>query len=124
MRSACLRLPVKGIRCSCQIAFAVKRDILARNAPSRASSMDATSSIPHGRSLLYEDCSLWLESFAAGAESVAGFHAEDSPPIIIVHSRCGYNSFMLINRRSGQVCSVILLHNCVGPPVRFFRGHT
>ena len=42
--------------------------------------MGATSSIPYGKSLLGEDCSLWLELSAAGVEGVAGFLAESSPP--------------------------------------------
>ena len=54
MRRACLRLRVKGIRCSCRTAFAVERDILARVVPSRASSMGPTSSIPHGNK-----CAQW-----------------------------------------------------------------
>ena len=58
MGRACLRLPAKGIRCSCRTAFAVERDILARVVPSRTSSMGPTSSIPHGKSMLGEDCSL------------------------------------------------------------------
>ena len=69
-----------GIRCSCRTPFAVERDILARVVPSRASSMDPTSSIPHGKSLLGEDCSFWLELSAAGFEGMAGFLAESSPP--------------------------------------------
>ena len=75
MRRACLRLRAKGIRCSCRIAFAVERDILARVVPSRASSMGPTSSVPHGKSMLGEDCSI----SAAGVEGVPGFLAEDSP---------------------------------------------
>ena len=46
MRSAGLRLWVKGVWCSCQTAFAVERDILANVAPPRSSSMGPTSSIP------------------------------------------------------------------------------
>ena len=80
MRRACLRLQAKGIRCSCRTAFAVERDILARVVPSRASSMGPTSSIPHGKSMLGEDCSLWLELSAAGVEGVSGFLAEGLPP--------------------------------------------
>ena len=79
MRRACLKLRAKGIRCSCRTAFAVERDILARVVPSRASSMGLTSSIPHGKSMLAEDCSLWLELSAAGVEGMAGFLAEGSP---------------------------------------------
>ena len=86
MRRACLRLRAKGIRCSCRTAFAVERDILARAVPSRASSMDPTSSIPHGRNMLDEDCSLWLEFSAAGVEDTSGFLAEGSPPS---SSECG-----------------------------------
>ena len=59
MRRACLRLRAKGIRWSCRTSFAVEVDILARVVPSRASSMGPTSSIPHGKSMLGEDCSLW-----------------------------------------------------------------
>ena len=36
--------------------------------------------IPHGKSLLCEDCSLWLELSAAGVGGVAGFLAESSLP--------------------------------------------
>ena len=42
--------------------------------------MDPTSSIPHGKSILGEDCLLWLERLAAGVEGVSGFLAEGSPP--------------------------------------------
>ena len=35
--------------------------------------MGPTSSIPHGKSMLGEDCSLWLKKFAAGVEGVSGF---------------------------------------------------
>ena len=80
MRSACLRVRAKGIRCSRRTAFAVERDILARVVPSRASSMRPTCSISHGKSLLGNDGSLWLELSAAGAEGVAVFLAEGSPP--------------------------------------------
>ena len=80
MRRACLRLRAKGIRCSCRTSFAMERDILARFVPSRASSMGPTSSIPHGKSILGEDCSLWLKVSAAGVEGVSGFLAEGSPP--------------------------------------------
>ena len=42
--------------------------------------MGPTSSIPHSKRMLDEDCSLWLElSAAAGVEGVAGFLAEGSP---------------------------------------------
>ena len=58
----------------------MKRDILARVVPSRASSMGPTSSIPHGKSILSEDSSLWLKVSAAGVEGVSGFLAESSPP--------------------------------------------
>ena len=34
--------------------------------------------------------------------------------IIVVPSRCGYSSFTLTNRGPGYVCSLILLHACVG----------
>ena len=54
--------------------------ILARVVPSWASSMGPTSSIPHGKSMLGENCSLWLELSAAGVEGGAGFLAEGSPP--------------------------------------------
>ena len=80
MGRACLRLRVKGIRCSCRTAFAVERDILAEVVPSRPSSMGPTSSIPHGKSMLGEDCSLWLEFSAAGVEGVTGFLVKGSPP--------------------------------------------
>ena len=42
--------------------------------------MGPMSSIPHGGSLLYDDCSLLFELSAAGDEGVAGYLAEDSPP--------------------------------------------
>ena len=42
--------------------------------------MGPTSSIPHGKSLLGKDCSLWLKCFAAGVEGVSGFLAEGLPP--------------------------------------------
>ena len=80
MRRACLRLRAKGIRCSCRTAFAVERDKLARVVPSRASSMGPTFSIPHSKSMLGEDCSLWLKFSTAGVEGVSGFLAEGSPP--------------------------------------------
>ena len=86
MRRACLRLRAKGIRCSCRTAFAVERDILAGVVPSRASSMGPTSSIPHGKSMLGEDCSLWLKFSAAGVKGVSGFLAQGSPPS---PSECG-----------------------------------
>ena len=80
MRRACLRLQAKGIRCSCRTAFAVEGDVLTKVVPSRASSMGPTSSIHHGKSMLGEDCSLWLEVFATGVEGMSGFLAEGSPP--------------------------------------------
>ena len=80
MRSACLRLRAKGIRCFCRTAFAVERDMLARVVPSRPSSMGPTSSIPHGKSMHGEGCSLGLKFFAAGVEGVSGFLAEGLPP--------------------------------------------
>ena len=80
MRTACLRLRAKGIQCSCRTAFAVERDILARVVPSRASSMGPTSSIPHGKSILGKDYSLWLDLSAAGVEGATGFLTEGSPP--------------------------------------------
>ena len=86
MPRACLRLRAKGIRCFCQTAFALERDILARVVPSRASSMGLTSSVPHGKSMLGEDCSLWLNVSAAGVEGVSGLLAEGSPPS---PSECG-----------------------------------
>ena len=86
MRRACLRLRAKGIRCSCRTAFAVERNILGRVVPSRASSMGPTPSIPHSKIMLGEDCSLWLERFAAEVRGVAGSLAEGSPPS---PSECG-----------------------------------
>ena len=80
MYRACLRLRAKDIQCSCRSAFAVERDILARVTPARASRMGPTPSIPHGKSMLGEDCSLWLELSAAGVEGVAGFLTGGSPP--------------------------------------------
>ena len=41
--------------------------------------MGPTSSIHHGKTMLGEDSSLWLELSAVGAEGVAGFLAEGSP---------------------------------------------
>ena len=79
MRRACLRLRAKSIRCSCRTSFAVEGDIPARVVPSRASSMDLKSYILHGKSILGEDCSLWLKVFAAGVEGVSGFLADGSP---------------------------------------------
>ena len=61
-------------------------NILARVVSSRASSMGPTSSIPHGTSILGEDCSLWLNVSAAGVEGVSGFLAEGAPPS---PSECG-----------------------------------
>ena len=75
-----------GKRHSCRTAFAMERDILARIVPSRASSMGPTSSIPHDKSMLGKDCSLWLEVSAAGAEGAARFLAEGLPPS---PSECG-----------------------------------
>ena len=86
MRRACLRLRAKGIRFSCRTACAVEREILARVVPSRASSMGPTFSIPHGKNMLGEDCSLWLNLPAAGVNGVSGFLAEGSPPS---PSECG-----------------------------------
>ena len=86
MRRAWLRLRAKGIRCSYRTSFAVERDILARVVSSRASSMGPIFSIPHGKSMLGEDCSLWLKVSAAGVEDVSGFLAEGSPPS---PSECG-----------------------------------
>ena len=86
MRRACLRLRAKGIRCSCRTALASERHILTRVVPCRASSMGPTSSIPHGKSMLGEDCSLWLNVSAAGVKGVSGFLAEGSPPS---PSECG-----------------------------------
>ena len=81
MRRACFRLRAKGIRCSCRTVFAVEKDILVRVVPSRASTMGPTSSIPHGKSMLGEDCSLWLEFSATEVRGVAGFLVEGSPPV-------------------------------------------
>ena len=86
MRRACLKLRAEGIRCSYRTAFAVESDILAKVVPSRASSMGPTYFIPHGKSMLGKDCSLWLELSAAGVEGVAGFLVEGSPPS---PSECG-----------------------------------
>ena len=66
--------------------FCCGENILARVVPSRASSMGPISSIPHGKSMLGEDCSLWLKVSAAGVEDVSGFLAEGSPPS---PSECG-----------------------------------
>ena len=80
MRRKCLRLRAKGIRCSCRTAFAVERDILAWVVPSRAFSMGPTSSIPHGKSMPGEDCTLWLKFSATRVEGVFRFLTEGSPP--------------------------------------------
>ena len=48
--------------------------------------MGPTSSIPHGKSMLGEDCSLWLKVSVAGVEGVSGFLAEGSP---LSPSECG-----------------------------------
>ena len=48
--------------------------------------MGPTSSIPHGKSMLDEDCSLRLKVSAAGVEGVSGFFTEGSPPS---PSECG-----------------------------------
>ena len=81
MCAACLRLRTEEVvRCSCRTTFGGDGDILARVFPCRVSSMGPMSSIPHGGSLLYDDCSLWFELSAAGDEGVAGYLAEDSPP--------------------------------------------
>ena len=69
----------RAFGCPCRTAFAVERDILARFVPSRVSSMGPTSSGPHGKSLLGEDCSLWWELSATGIEGVTGFLVEGSP---------------------------------------------
>ena len=48
--------------------------------------MGPTFFIPHGKSILGEDCSLWLNVSTAGVEGVSGFLAEGSPPS---PSECG-----------------------------------
>ena len=48
--------------------------------------MGHTSSIPYCKSLLCEDCLLWLECSAAGVEGVTGFLAESS---LSSPSECG-----------------------------------
>ena len=48
--------------------------------------MGPTSSIPHGKSMIGKDFSLWLEFPAAEVEGVAGFLVESSPPS---PSECG-----------------------------------
>ena len=80
MCSKCLRLRAKGVRCSCQIAFAVERDDFARVVRSRASSMSPMSSIPYYSSLLCGDCFRWVVLSAAEVESVSGYLARGSPP--------------------------------------------
>ena len=42
--------------------------------------MGPTSSIPHGKSMLGKDCSLWLKFSADGVKGVSRFLAEGSPP--------------------------------------------
>ena len=57
----------------------------------KASSIGPTFPIPHVKSLLCEDCSLWLELSAAGVEAgVAGFLAVSPPPNT---SDCGGMAF-------------------------------
>ena len=48
--------------------------------------MGPTFSIPPGKRMLGEDCSLWLKFSAVGVEGVSGFLAEGSPPS---PSECG-----------------------------------
>ena len=48
--------------------------------------MGPTSSIPHGKSMLDEGCSLWFKFSAARVEGVSGFLAEGSLPS---PSECG-----------------------------------
>ena len=48
--------------------------------------MGPTPSIPNGKRLLGEGCSLWWERSAAGVEEVAGILTEGSPPS---PSECG-----------------------------------
>ena len=48
--------------------------------------MGPTSSIPPGKSMLGENCSLWLKCSAAGVKGVSGLLAEGSPPS---PSECG-----------------------------------
>ena len=101
MRRACLRLRAKGIRCSCRTAFAVERDILARVVPSRASSMGPISYIPHGKSMLGEDCSLWLKCSTAGARACLGFSQRARLP---VHQNAGVWCLRVFDRTHSSVC--------------------
>ena len=113
MSTACLRLRAKGIRCSCRTAFAVGRDILARVVPSRASNMSPTSSILHGKSMLGENCSLWLELSAAGVRAWLGFLQRARHP---VHQNAGAWYLGMFDRTHSNVCR----GSCKGP---FNRHH-
>ena len=94
-------LRAKGIRCSCRTDFAMGRDILTRVVPSKASSMGPTSSILHGKRMLGEDCSLWLELSAAGVERVAGFSQRACHP---VHQNAGVLSLKEFDCTHSSVC--------------------
>ena len=48
-----------------KLFFVMERDILARVVPPKTSSVGPTSSIPHGSTLLCEDCLLCLELFSS-----------------------------------------------------------
>ena len=101
MRRTCLRLRAKGIRYSCRTAFALERDILAKVVPSREFCMGPASSIPHGKSMLGEDCSLWLELSAAGVESVVDFSQRARHP---VHQNSGVWYLGVVDRTHSRVC--------------------
>ena len=61
--------------------------------------MGPTSSIPHGKSILGEDCSLWLELSAAGVEGVDGFIARYP-----VHRNAGVCHLRVFDRTHSSAC--------------------
>ena len=63
--------------------------------------MGPASSIPHGKSMLGEDCSLWLNFSAAEVEGVSGILAEGSPP---TPSECGGVVSGVFDRTHWSVC--------------------
>ena len=74
-------------------------------------------SIPHGKSMLGEDCSLfWLKFSAAGVKGVSGFLAEGAPPS---PSECGGMVSEGVRSHSLEctyvriyVCMYVYLLNC------------
>ena len=90
MRNKCLRLRAKDVWCSGRTVFCRGEILSGKGCSVKASSMGPTSPIPHVKSLLCEDCSLWLELSAAEVEGVAGFLTEGPPPNT---SECGGMAF-------------------------------